>query len=67
MSYLSVGSDCAIERMDDIGEVAEVEEGDLEERGVVRKTVEGEIDGVLYSDKYVGCLASSAKVKSGNN
>ena len=67
VSYLSVGGDCAIEMMDDIGEVAEVEEGDLEKRGVVRKTVEGEIDGVLYSNEYAGRLACSAKVKSDDN
>lgn len=60
-NYLSVGGNCTIESASDIGEVAEVVEG---EKGVVRKTVEGEIDGVLYSDEYFGCLACTAKVKS---
>ena len=39
VSYLSVGGDCTIESVNEIGEIAEVEEGDLEESGVVRKVV----------------------------
>lgn len=50
---MSIGGDSTIESVSDIGEVAEVEEGDLEESGVVIKTVEGKIDGVLYSDEYL--------------
>ena len=42
-------------------------QGDLEESGIVRKVVEGEIDGVLYSDEYCGCIACNAKVKSDND
>ena len=64
VSYLSVGGDCTIESVDEIGEIAEVDEGDLQESGVVRKVVGGEIDGVLYSDEYSGCIACNAKVKS---
>ena len=44
-----------------IGEIAEVKEGDLEESGIVRMVVKGEIDGVLYSNEYIVC---NAKVKS---
>lgn len=64
VNYLSVGAECAIEGVDDIGEVEEMQEGVLEERGVVRKVVEGEIDGVLCTEEYVGCMACKAKVQS---
>ena len=64
VSYLSVDGDCTIESVDEIGEIVEVEEGDLQESSVVRKVVEGEIDGVLYSDEYCGCIACNGKVKS---
>ena len=47
--------------MDDIGEMAEVQEGELQETGVVKKVVEGEIDGVVYCDEYAGCMGCSAR------
>ena len=50
--------------MDDIGEMAEVQEGGLQESGVVKKVVEGEIDGVVYCDEYAGCMGCSAKIRS---
>ena len=62
MNYLSVGGDCTIEDVADIGEIANVEQSDLQESGVVRKVIEGEIDGVLYSKEYCGCISCSAKV-----
>lgn len=49
-NYLSVGGDCVIEDVDDIGEVTDVEESDLQETGVMRNVIHGEIDGVLYSE-----------------
>ena len=60
--YLSVGKDCEILSVEDIGETAEIEESDLEEKGIVRKVVEGEIDGVMYGEEYEGCISCSAKV-----
>lgn len=45
--YFFVGGDCTIESVDDTSEVTESEEGDLQESGIVRKVVKGEIDGVL--------------------
>ena len=63
VNFLSVGGDCKIEGVDDIGEMAEVQEGELQETGVVKK-VEGEIDGVVYCDEYAGCMGCSAKVRS---
>ena len=62
VAYLSVGKDCEILSVEDIGETAEIEEGDLEEKGIVRKVVEGEIDGVMYGEEYEGCIGYSAKV-----
>lgn len=67
VTYLSVGGDCMVESVSEIGEVAEVQEGDDEDSGVVRKIVEGEIDGVMYSDEYTACIACNAKVKSEDN
>ena len=52
--------------MEDIGETAELEEGDPEEKGIVRKVVEGEIDGVVYGEAYERCIGCSAKVTSGD-
>ena len=45
VNFLSVGAgDCKIEDVDDIGDMAEVQEGELQVSGVVEKVVEGEID-----------------------
>lgn len=57
----------ALKVVADIGELASIEEGDVEESGVVRKTVDSEIDGVLYCDEYSGYIGCSAKVNSDNN
>ena len=57
MNYLSVVAECTTEGVDDIGEVEEVQADDLEEKVVVRKMVEGEIDRVLYAEEYAGCMA----------
>ena len=40
------GEDSELVWVDDIGETAVIEDGDLEEKRIVRKVVEGEIDGV---------------------
>ena len=64
VSFLSVGGDCTIEGVSDIGEIAELHEDDLEDCRVVRKVVDGEIGGVLYSEEYAGCLGCSAKIQS---
>ena len=64
VNFLSVGGDCKIEDVGDIGEMAEVQEGELQESGVVKKVVEGEIDGVVYCDEYAGCMGCSAKIRS---
>ena len=39
VNILTVGGECKTEPVEDIGEVVEVEEGDLQERGVMRKAV----------------------------
>ena len=59
IEYLSIGRDGEIRSIDDIGEVAEV---DLEEQGIVRKVVEGEIDGLTYCEDYEACIGCNAKV-----
>ena len=64
VSYLSAGKNCVIASVEDIGETAAIEEGDLEEKGIVRKVVQGEIDGVMYAEVYEGCIGCSAKVTS---
>ena len=56
VNFLLVGGDCKIEDVDAIGEMAEVQEGELQVSGVVKKVVEGEIDGVVYCDEYAGCM-----------
>ena len=60
VSYLSAGKNCEIVSVEDIGETAEIEEGDPEEEGIVRKMVEGEIDGVVYGEVYERCIGCSA-------
>ena len=67
INYLSAGKDSHIENVTDIGETAQLEDGDLEEKGIVRKVVEGEIDGVLYTDDYEGCISCNAKVKANDD
>jgi hypothetical protein len=47
--------------VDDIGETAAVEDGDLE-KGIVRKVIKGEIDGVKFCEEYDGCIACNGKV-----
>ena len=63
VNYLSVGKDCEIVGVGDIGETAVVEDGDLQEKGIVRKVIEGEIDGVKFADEYDGCMTCNAKVE----
>ena len=62
VKFLSVGVNCVIEKVDDIGEVAEVESED-EEGGIVKWVVGGDIDGVLSAEEYLGCISCNAKVK----
>ena len=57
---INVGDGCQIE---DIGEIADVEEGDLQEKGVVRKVIKGEIDAVAYDEEYEACIGCCAKVR----
>ena len=64
--YLSVGKECEIMSVEDIGETANIQEGDLEEKGIVRKVVEGDIDGVVYVEDYEGCIGCTAKVTGGD-
>ena len=67
MNYLSAGKNFEIESVTDIGETAEIEDGDLEDKGLIRKVVKGEIDGVLYKDEYEGCVGCNAKVKANDD
>ena len=59
-----MGKECEIACVDDIGETAEVEEGDLEEKGIVRKVVEEEIDAVTYCEEYDRCIGRGTNVES---
>ena len=61
---MSVGGKCTLENVNDIGEVADMEDADLEQSGIVRKAVQGEIDGVSYFEEYSGCISCNAKVES---
>ena len=63
VNYLSVGQYCKIVRVDDFGETAALEDGDLEEKSIVRKVIEGEIDGVKFRDEYDGCIAYNGKIR----
>ena len=45
----AVGTNCVIEKVNDIGDVAEVESYDGE-GGIVKRVVVGEIDGVLSAE-----------------
>lgn len=56
-NHLSVGNHGEIVTEEDIGD--NIIEGDLEEKGIV---VESEIDRVMHSVEYEGCLGCSAKV-----
>lgn len=57
ISYLSVGENCKITEVDNIGQVADTE---VQESG----KIVGEIDAVVYSEEYDGC---KSKVKSDDN
>ena len=62
ITYLSVGENCTITRVDDIiGQIADME---INENG---KIIEGEIDVVSYSEEYYGCLICTAKVNTDDN
>ena len=41
--------------VNDIGEKAQLEEGDLQDKGIVRKVVTGDIVGVNFCDEYEVC------------
>ena len=43
-----------------------MKEGDDEDGGIVKKVVEGEIDGVLTFDEYFSCMSCKAKVANVN-
>ena len=60
--FLSVGGSCEVKEIGDIGDV--MEEEDDEDGGVVKKVVEGEIDGVLSFDEYCSCISCKGKVVS---
>ena len=63
LKYLSVGGNCKVVSIDDIGDVVE-ESGDGE-GGIASRAVEGEVDGVVSCEEYAGRLVCTAKVKSG--
>ena len=73
IKYLSVGKSSIVDKIDDIGEVMEVDE--MEEgnelcssgsagRGCV---VEGEINGVLTCAEYLSCISCKSEVKELND
>ena len=57
-----MGANCVIQKMSDIGEVAEVA-SDCKEGAIVKRVVVGEIDGVLSIEEYPSCIVCNAKVK----
>ncbi len=61
-NYSSVGRECKIEKIDEIGEA--IEDSEEEESGVVGRVVEGETDGVVSYDEYLSCMSCKSKVKS---
>ena len=62
MKFLSVGANCVIEKVTDIGDVAEVESDDGE-GGIVKRVVVGEIDGVLSAEEY-RCSLCNTRVRN---
>ena len=69
VKFLSVGANCVIESVSDIGEVAELEsDGEFEEGAcaIVKRVVVGEADGVLCAEEYLSCFSCNAKVKEVN-
>ena len=63
MNFRSVGKGSEVVEVDDIGEVAKVEDRRLEEEGIMRKVEIGEIDDVVNCDEYEACAACNGKVK----
>ena len=61
LRYLSVGSNCEIVRIDDIGEVVE-DDADEDQCCVGNYIVEGDIDDVFYCDEYFGCTPCNKKL-----
>lgn len=61
--YLSVGTECEIVSVDDIGEVVEDDTRD-EEFACVNYVFEGDVDGVYYCDEYFSCMSFKLKVQS---
>lgn len=66
VKYLSVGVMCEIFEVEDMGEIADVECGDVE-CIVPCKEVRGEIEGVEYYEEYTGCYSCKAKVRSSDD
>jgi len=58
--YLSVGENCNIEEIPDIGEV--VDNANLEDEPGRAKVVHGEIVGVVSVDMYKACRNCNAKL-----
>ena len=61
-NYLSLAPESQIELIDDIGVVAQIDSDDLQERGIVKKVIVGQIDGVLNADQYEACMKCNSKV-----
>ena len=61
LRYLSVGSNCEIVRIDQIGEVVE-DDADEDQCCVGNYIVEGDIDDVFYCDEYFGCTPCNKKL-----
>ena len=62
VNYLSLAPESQIELIDDIGVTVEIDSDDLQERGIVKKVVLGQIDGVLNADQYEACMKCNSKV-----
>ena len=59
-----MGVNCKVEKVSDIGKVAEVDSDDEEHTGrIVKKVATGEIDGVLSYEEYPSCISCKAKIK----
>ena len=62
MNYLSLRQESQIECIDDIGVTAEIDSDDLQEHGIVKKVILGEIDAVINTDTYEACMNCNSKV-----
>lgn len=55
VNYLLLAPESQIELIDNIGVTAEIDSDDLQECGIVKKVILGDIDAVINADNYEAC------------